>query len=91
MLAVCVALQMKTLFACDSASGCACLRWDSGERFRAAGLSVQGVGGGNRGCVSGSTGVGRPSHVREGRCRANVAHIRQSRPDSGLGFEVNVT
>ena len=24
------------------------------------------------------------------RCRANVAHIRQSRPDSGLGFLANV-
>jgi len=24
------------------------------------------------------------------RCRANVAHIRQSRPDSGLGFQVKV-
>ena len=22
------------------------------------------------------------------RCRANMAHTRQSRPDSGLGFEV---
>jgi len=25
-----------------------------------------------------------------GRCRANVAHIRQTRPDSGLGFQVKV-
>ena len=24
------------------------------------------------------------------RCRANMAHIRQSRPDSGLGFQVNL-
>ena len=24
------------------------------------------------------------------RCRANMAHIRQSRPDSGLGFQVDV-
>jgi len=24
------------------------------------------------------------------RCRANVAHIRQSRQDSGLGFQVKV-
>ena len=24
------------------------------------------------------------------RCRANMAHIRQSRPDSGLGFQVTV-
>jgi len=24
------------------------------------------------------------------RCRANMAHIRQSRPDSGLGFNVKV-
>ena len=24
------------------------------------------------------------------RCRANVAHIRQSRPDSGLGSQVKV-
>ena len=25
-----------------------------------------------------------------GRCRANMAYIRQSRPDSGLGFQVKV-
>ena len=24
------------------------------------------------------------------RCRANMAHIRQSRPDSGLGFQVKI-
>ena len=24
------------------------------------------------------------------RCRANMEHIRQSRPDSGLGFQVKV-
>jgi len=24
------------------------------------------------------------------RCRANMAHMRQSRPDSGLGFQVKV-
>ena len=24
------------------------------------------------------------------RCRANMAHLRQSRPESGLGFQVNV-
>ena len=24
------------------------------------------------------------------RCRVNMAHIRQSRPDSGLGFQVEV-
>ena len=24
------------------------------------------------------------------RCRANLAHVSQSRPDSGLGFQVNV-
>ena len=24
------------------------------------------------------------------RCRANMAHIRQSRPDCGLGFQVKV-
>jgi len=24
------------------------------------------------------------------RCRANMAHVRQSRPDSGLGFQVKV-
>ena len=27
---------------------------------------------------------------RAGRCRANMAHIRQSRPDYGLGFQVEV-
>ena len=26
----------------------------------------------------------------QGRCRANMAHIRQSRPDSGLGFQATV-
>ena len=26
----------------------------------------------------------------QGRCRANMAHIRQSRPDSGLGFHIEV-
>jgi len=26
--------------------------------------------------------------LRWGRCRANVAHIRQSRPDAGLAFQV---
>ena len=29
----------------------------------------------------------RRQHVR---CRANVAHMSQSRPDSGLGFQVKV-
>jgi len=24
----------------------------------------------------------------QGRCRANMAHIRQPKPDSGLGFQV---
>ena len=27
---------------------------------------------------------------RKGRCRANMAHVRQSGPDSGLGIEVKV-
>jgi len=26
----------------------------------------------------------------DARCRANMAHIRQSRPDSGLGFQTKV-
>ena len=26
----------------------------------------------------------------ERRCRANIAHARQKRPDFGLGFEVDV-
>jgi len=29
-----------------------------------------------------------PSGFPTGRCRANMAHIRQSRPYSGLGFQV---
>jgi len=34
-------------------------------------------------------GVGNMSRVRlDDRCRANMAHIRQSRPDSGLGLQV---
>jgi len=28
--------------------------------------------------------------VRTIRCRVNTAHVRQSRPDSGLGFQVKV-
>jgi len=32
---------------------------------------------------------GQPTVVRN-RCRANMAHIRQSRPDSSLGFQVKV-
>ena len=28
--------------------------------------------------------------LRSGRCQANVAHIRQPRPDSGLGVQVKV-
>jgi len=28
--------------------------------------------------------------VQSYRCRENVAHVRQSRPDSGLGFQVKV-
>jgi hypothetical protein len=28
--------------------------------------------------------------MRIGGCRTNVAHIQQSRPDSSLGFQVNV-
>ena len=31
-----------------------------------------------------------PQWERVSRCRANMAHIRQSRPDSGLGFQVIV-
>ena len=31
-----------------------------------------------------------PGAERQFRCRANVAHIRQSRPGSGLGFPVQV-
>ena len=27
--------------------------------------------------------------IMDNRCRANLAHIRQSRPDSGIGFQVN--
>ena len=26
----------------------------------------------------------------QGRCEANMAHIRQSKPDSGLGFQVKI-
>ena len=31
-----------------------------------------------------------PSRVRGMRCRTSMAHTRQSRPDSGLGFQVKV-
>ena len=30
------------------------------------------------------------SVIDQVRCRANMAHIRQSRPDSGLGFQAKV-
>ena len=33
---------------------------------------------------------GRGSSANTIRCRANSAHVRQSRPDSGLGFKVEV-
>ena len=32
----------------------------------------------------------QPSTLSHSRCRANIAHIRQSRPYSGLCFKVNV-
>ena len=32
----------------------------------------------------------RPPHESACRCRADTAHARQSRPDSGLGFQVKV-
>ena len=28
--------------------------------------------------------------LREGACRANLAHTRQSKPDSGRAFKINV-
>ena len=31
-----------------------------------------------------------PGEAERGRCRANSEHIRQSRPDSGLGFQEKV-
>ena len=37
-----------------------------------------------------SVGVGRTSATPTPRCRANKAHIRQSRPDSDLGFHARV-
>jgi len=44
------------------------------------------------GMLSGSSGVGFGAAGGglkwESRCRANMAHIRQSRPDSGLDFQV---
>ena len=39
-------------------------------------------------CVVVFCGVGQG--VFSVRCLANMAHIRQSRPESGLGFQVNV-
>ena len=29
-------------------------------------------------------------YISPARCRANVAHIRQPRPDSGLGFQAKI-
>ena len=37
----------------------------------------------------GSVGLGLPLRMKV-RCRTNMAHVRQSRPDSGLGFPVKV-
>jgi len=36
--------------------------------------------------LTGYEGIARPA----GRCRANSTHVRQSRPDSGLGSQVKV-
>ena len=39
-------------------------------------------------------GVGETAHAGLGegpdRCRANFAYLRQSRPDSGIGFQAKV-
>jgi len=39
-------------------------------------------------CGRATTALTTPSSLA--RCRTNVAHTRQSKPDSGLGFQVNV-
>ena len=38
----------------------------------------------------GSTSMCVRTRVQGVHCRANMAHVRQSRPDSGLGFQVEV-
>ena len=66
-------------------TGCRVTVEDVAFRFQGSRLSVQDRwfrvdGGGcrvDRGLLS------------RGRCRANVARLTQSRPDSGLGFQVN--
>ena len=63
----------------------------AGSRVQGSGFRVQGSGF----RVQGECKV---THRRrrsagagvEGRCRANLEHIRQSRPDSGLDFQVKV-
>ena len=68
----------------------------SGFRVHGAGSRVQGVGvistvsggswGRGRGLLGRGLGVEGHSRLSVVRCRANLAHARLSRPDSGLGF-----
>ena len=61
-------------------------------RVRGLGLQVKGFG-----CVMphagselGDGGWVQGARLRHTRCRANMAHVRQPRPDSGLGFQEKV-
>jgi hypothetical protein len=42
------------------------------------------------GCAEGALGETSCAKMKD-RCRANMAHTRQSRPDSGFGCQVNET
>ena len=55
----------------------------------AASLSMSIPAGGSVGPTLCTFAVSGPG-VGVGHCRANMAHIRQSRPDSGLGLQVRV-
>jgi len=59
----------------------------AGCRVQGAGCRVQGAG-----CRVQGAGCRVVSGMRQGvgRSRANMAHTRQSRPDSGLDFQVKV-
>jgi len=56
------------------------------------GLRLEPYGGPMGGAVSYERGthVSLTLEVCTGRCRVNVAQIRQARPDSGIGFQVKV-
>ena len=61
----------------------------SGFRVQGSGFRVQGSGFRVQGSGFGRMGLGVGYYLRA-RFRANLEQVRQSRPDSGLGFQVRV-